>query len=94
MNRLMLVVMIATAVCLHCTFCEWDLCKHEAIVSESRSGRVLFYHYDRAWNNDHYLLSKSTASRDDALLYGLGVPLLLFGAAMVVIRLEGGSTGS
>jgi hypothetical protein len=90
-NRIMLAVMIATAVSLHCAFCEWDLGKHEAIVSESRSGRVLYYHYDRAWDSDFYLLSKSTASRDDAMLYGLSVPLLLFGVAAVVIRLENGS---
>lgn len=94
MNRIMLVVMIVTAVCLHFAFCEWDLGKHEAVVNESRSSRVLYYHYDRVWHNDFYLLSKSASSRDDAMIYGLGVPVLLFGVAAAAIRLESGSATS
>lgn len=90
MNRIMLIVMVATALSLHCSFCEWDACKHEPIVSGSRSDRVLFYHYDRA-GHDYYLLSKSAASYDDALLYGVWVPLLVMGACVVVFRLECGS---
>ena len=93
MNRIMLVVMIVAAVWLHFSYCEWEACKHEAIVSESRADRVLYYHYDRA-GHDYFLLSKSAASRADATLYGIWVPLLVLGACVAVIRLEFGSTGS
>jgi hypothetical protein len=90
----MLVVMIATAVCLHFTFCEWDMCKHERIVSDSRCDRVLYYHYDRAWNNDLFLLSKSPDTREEAMLYGMGMPLVLLGIAAAVIHIERGSQSS
>ena len=92
-NRIMLIVMVVTAVSLHFSFCEWDACQHEPIVPASRSGRVLFYHYDRA-GHDYYVMSKSAASYDDALLYGVWVPLLVLGGCVVVYRMECGAAGS
>ncbi len=94
MNRIMLVVMVITALCLHCSFCQWDLCEHEPLAAGAHANRVLYYRYDRSWNSDFYLLSRGTASRDDAMLYGVGVPLLVCGAAVVVLRHESGSAGS
>jgi len=88
----MLVVMIATAVCLHCSFCEWELCEHEVVVSPSRFDRMLYYQYDRAWKNDLYLLSKPGGNRDKATLFGITVPALLIGGALVVLWLERAST--
>lgn len=88
MNRVVPIILIAAALFLHFSYCEWDFCDHEPIVSPSRMNRVIFC--EPSVSYDVYLLAKSPDGCDEAQLWGLLVPVLFFGGACVVAKFEGG----
>jgi hypothetical protein len=86
-NRVLPVLLIGAAIGFHFMYCEWEVCDHEPIVSRSHFDRMLFYRYNRAYHRDIFLLSKPGEDREEAQFYGLLLPGVLIGGALLVFKL-------
>lgn len=87
MNRIVPVLLVAAAVGLHFSYCEWEMCKHQRILDDDLSRRAISVHPDPD-SFDVFLLAKSADEYNEAATYGLYVPVLFIIAAIVVARLE------
>lgn len=95
MNRVLPVIFVAVGVCLHFTYCEWELSNDRAPAVASQSDRVIFYRYQDGFTRRRMLpvrqvtlLAKSSHDKQDATTYGVALPGLLIGGALLVWRFQ------
>ena len=66
----------------------------QGVLGESHHGRVLYFRYNRPYDTDIYLLSRTADTRQESLLYGVGIPFLVLAGAGIALRKSDDSTTS
>ena len=73
-NRIVPCVMLAVAVYLHLSYCEWDIRSRNEQVPSEQSQRAIYFR--RSASGQVFLLSKSLEDKHEAELYGLVFPVV------------------
>ena len=102
MHRIVPVILIVAAVCLHFAFCEWYYGEDTKSVTSDQLQRTIYHRHRGSTfrrRGDYLprnviLLSKSSVDKEDAKLYGVLVPVLMAGAAGVVFYVTRDPGGS
>ena len=82
MNRILPVLLVAGAVCLHFLYCEWDIRRDTKGVSQSQNERTIYFNYKV--HRSTYVLAKPGYDRDEAEKFGVWLPAALIGVAATV----------
>ena len=95
MNRIVSVVMIAVGVGFHVHYCEWQISDSLEFKGDYGNARVIFAHHRTGYEsrrtlpNHVILLARPGVDKKDAPYYGLLIPGLFIGFALLMLRMEG-----
>ena len=95
MNRTVSIVMIALGVGFHVHYCQWQISESIEFKGDYGNERVIFarhssgYESRRSLPNHVVLLARPGVDKKDAPYYGLLIPGLFIGFALLMWRLEG-----
>ena len=94
MVRVLPIVLVAVGVGLHFAYCEWEISDAYDYQGVEANDRVLFAHHRRDFEprrglpNHLVLFSRPAADRQDAMLYGVLIPGLAIGGALLIWRAQ------
>ena len=96
MYRIVPVILIVAAICLHFAHCEWYYGENAKDVTSGQLDRAIYYrHRSSTFHKcgdylprDLMLLVRSSVDKEDAKLYGVLVPVLLAGGGRAGVLLQ------
>ena len=85
MNRILPLLLVIAAIGLHFLYCEWHYFDDPDKPSAEQNRRAVYYTYSGdPWRYSLLLMPRASETREDAQLYGVVLPGVLVGIAIVV----------
>jgi hypothetical protein len=84
-NRILPLFLVIAAIGLHFLYCEWHYFRDSTEASTEQNLQAIYYYYSGPPNRHSlFLLPRPSETREDAQLFGVVLPGVLVGAAIVV----------
>jgi len=84
-NRILPLFLVIAAIGLHFLYCEWHYFDYPDKPSTEQNLRAIYYYYSgKHWRYSLLLMPRASETREDAQLYGVVLPGVLVGIAIVV----------